>query len=522
MRLLLCAAPLALLGCESGTADRGEATAASETSTVASDHHIDPIDRNTLIRPVDAPLPNVVFILVDTLRADRLGCYGYGRQLTPTMDALAAEGVRFDRVIAAAPWTLPSIGSLITSYAPSVHKATSFRQVDGMDRGMRPVVAMLGDQFVTLAEAMQQAGYETAGFSANKFIKAKYGFGQGYELYDTHFADNTVPGKYVNAAALRWLEQRQSSDKPLFLYLHYMDVHGPYDADPRFLDPLMKEVENNPNRDPMPPRVFKRINAYIRRPPRKTSDPTRWDRLSRTYDYWRARYDAGVAEMDFYLSQLFDKLKQDGLWDNTLIVLTADHGESLGESGFWDHGYTMLQTNLHVPLIMRYPGVLPAGRSVYTTVSLMDVAPTLYEMLRVPFDQNIQGRSLVDVIAGTKPQPVTVFADAIKVGPRQLVVVDGRWKLIAMSIPNTNKIRQLLFDIEADPTEQHELSAEHPDIVKRLRDKLVQQLEVSSKLKPHVRRKTVAPTPAELKQLQAVGYTGGSDEDDQDEPAEKP
>jgi arylsulfatase A-like enzyme len=511
----------AIQGCEKQPAPAQPDAKTSAGPAVAIGELVSPAVRESLIKPPSAALPNVIVIVVDTLRADRLGCYGHPANLTPTMDQIAAEGVRFSRVIAAAPWTLPSVGSLITCYGPSVHKANSFKSVSDMDRGQVPVVAMLDDSFTTLAEVMKQAGYETGGFSANKFIKAKYGMGQGYDEYDTSYADNTVQGTLINKAATDWLKGRAASDKPFFLYLHYMDVHGPYDADSRFMDPLMQAVEANPNKRQMPEAVFGRINGYLRRPPRKTLDPSRWDRLSRYYDYWEARYDAGVAEMDFYLSELIAELKTMGVWDDAYVVLTADHGEALGEHQVWDHGYTQFQTDLHVPLIVRYPGVVPSGRVVHRTASLMDVAPTIYEQLGISFDQSVQGRSLVGHMAASDDAHAVAFADGIKVGPRWMAVVRDNWKLMVRAKADSSRVSQWLYDIEADPGEQQDLSTAHPELVAELSGLLVQYATESRALKPGVAQRTVAPTPDELRQLQGLGYTGGTDEEtdeDSDEP----
>lgn len=489
---------------------RGGASSSASSSAAA---HLD-----ALRRPADRPLPNVIFIMVDTLRADRLGSYGYRRKLTPTMDAIAAEGVRFARAIAPAPWTLPSIGSVMTCVGPAAHRANNFRVVDSMDRGRTPTVPVLDDSFVTLAEALRAAGYETAGFSANKFIKPEYGMAQGFEHFDAGFAANTVPGKLVNDAALRWLDARPDDRRPLFLYLHYMDVHGPYEAEPRFADPLLAEVDALPERRPMPPRVFARINPYLRKPPPETDDPTRWDRLRLTYDYWEARYDAGVAECDWHLGRLVEQLEQRGLWDEALVILTADHGEALGEHDWWEHGYTQFQTDLHVPLILRYPGVLPAGRVAPQTASLMGLAPTIYDLLGIPLAPNVQGVSLLGHIAGAPDVQALAFADGIKYGPRQMAVVRDNWKLMVQSIPRSGgQVRQMLFDLDADPGEMRELSASEPDRAGELLALLMDFVSECKSIRPGVEQRRVAPTPEELRALEAVGYTGSSEpEEDED------
>lgn len=481
----------------------------------------------TLVRPEGAPLPNVVFILVDTLRADRLGCYGHAGELSPTMDRIAGEGVLFERCIAPAPWTLPSVASLITCYQPPVHRCTDFRQIDAMDRGRTPVLPVLNDGFTTLAEVMLDVGYDTGGFVANKFIKKKYGFGQGYNRYETEAAANTVRGERINEAALRWLDARAAKDRPFFLYLHYMDVHGPYNAAPKFMDPLMAKVEANADKRRMGPDLFKRINSYLRRPAKNASDPTRFERLKYFREYWVARYEAGVREMDDYLAQLIAALEQRGLWDDTLVVLTADHGEALGEHGLWDHGYSVYQTDLHVPLILRWPGTLPAGLRVKKTASLLGVMPTLFDVLDLDFAQNVQGSALTPHIADLPTADTIAIGSSVKYPPQQWAIVRDNWKMIAMQ--QNPKKRQggiaLLYDLDVDPGEMSPVSSQNPEIVRALSTILQERMNASATLKPGLRPGAAVVPPDELEQLKAVGYVaGGSDEaeDDDEDEADEP
>ncbi len=517
-RGLLSAAAAVLVGLLGGCSPGADSSGTSATGPDgARIERPERLERSAFARPADQPLPNVIFILVDTLRADRLGSYGHAGKLTPVMDGIAAEGVRFSRAISPAPWTLPSIASIMTGYQATVHKASSFRKIDHMDRGIAATVAMLDDSFVTLPEIMQQAGYETAGFVANKFIKPQYGMAQGFDHYDTEFADNTVRGELLNGRALKWLASRER-DKPFFLYLHYMDVHGPYDAAPEFLDRTMAPVEARPVADltPLDDGTFNRINTYLRRPPRKSSDPTRWERLKRYREYWDARYDAGVAEMDFYLGQLVEGLKQQGAWDDAYVVLTADHGEALGERGLWDHGYSQFQTDLAVPLAIRWPGVVPGGRVAPDTASLLGLAPTIYEQLGLDFDQNVQGESLVGHMAGSADVNDYAIAEAIKVGPTQLAVVRGPWKLIAMQHQQTQQVGYALFNLDEDPGETKNLSGSNPEQRDALKEELVRFVQKSNQLKPGIKSRRAPIDPAEFEKLKAVGYVGGDEEEEDD------
>ncbi|RMF81329.1 MAG: hypothetical protein D6744_07270 [Planctomycetota bacterium] len=473
-----------------------------------------------VVRAESDPLPNIIFIMIDTLRADRLHSYGYSRQLTATMDKIAAEGVAFDRCIAVAPWTLPSIASIITGYNPCVHKAASFRQISAMDAGRTAVVPVLDDSFVTLAEELQQLGYQTAGFCANKFIKPEYGMAQGFDVFDTGFAANTVQGKHINEAALKWITESRDASRPMFLYLHYMDVHGPYDAAPRFLDPLLAEVEANPNKQPMPEELFQRINLYLRKPPANASDPQRWNRLSRFRDYWVARYDAGVWEMDYYLSQLVGKLEELGVWDDALVVLTSDHGEALGEHGLWDHGYSQFQTDIHVPLVLRWKNHLPAGQRVKATASQLGLGPTLLELLGVQPSMEVQGLSLLGHIRGDGDIETTAVVSADKISGKQFAVVRDNYKLMLIPRPpqkqpdgslSPPQVSSWLFDLDADPIEAFDLASTYPEKVRELADVVKAHIYECRVVKPELKPQTRTIGEQEIQKLEALGYTGQAD-----------
>ncbi len=482
------------------------------------------------ILPEGAASPNVIVILVDALRPDRLEAYGSRQMLSPTMDSIAAEGVTFERCIAAAPWTLPSVATLFTSYYPGVHKATSYRVVADMEEGKKAYQSVLIDEFDTLAEVMLAGGYQTAGFVAAKFLRMEYGFGQGFDHYDTSFADNTVRGELVNRALFNWLDEGRDSAQPMFLYLHYMDVHGPYNAAPRFMDPLMEQVEKNQNKQVLNPKEFQAINMYLKKPPAETSDPERYERLKGYREYWAARYDAGVAEVDFYLNQLVAGLKERGLWDDAYVILIADHGEALCEHGIWEHGYSQYQTDLHVPLVLRWPDILPAGKRVRRLASLIDLMPTLLEQLRLPRGENLQGVSLVDHLSGRLPDmPLIRFAEGTKSGPRQYAIFADTTKLILTAIPprklpdgtmSKDSVRQELFNLGTDPEEMYDVGQQYPGQVKQLAQLMGKIIEINMKTKPGVVITQKPVDQATIDQLESLGYVGTVDDEEPNEPEE--
>jgi arylsulfatase A-like enzyme len=470
------------------------------------------------ILPEGAARPNVIVVLVDALRADRLGAYGHRGSLSPTMDGLAATGVTFDYCVSAAPWTLPSVATLFTSYYPRVHGAVSYRVVADMEDGKRAEQSMLSDRFDTLAEVLRAVGYQTAGFVAAKFLRAGYGFGQGFEQYDTTFAENTVRGEVVNAALFKWLDEHRDPTRPLFLYLHYMDVHGPYNAASRFMDPLMEQVEANPNKRLLSSREFANLNRYLKQAPPDASDPGRYERLKGYREYWVARYEAGVAEMDFYLDQLIAGLKERGLWDEAYVIFMADHGEALCEHGLWEHGYSLYQTDLHVPLILRWPGVLPAGKRIRRLASLIDFMPTLLEQLRLPPGENLQGASLVDHLSETLPNTAILrFAEAVKSGSEQAAVFADSTKLVVTAQPSRPlpdgtmapaTVRRQLFNLSTDPGEQYDVSGQYATQVRELTRLLDAMIQRSLTTKPGL-VVPMKPVDAEtVKQLESLGYVG--------------
>lgn len=482
--------------------------------------------------PAGAAKPNIIFILVDTLRADRLGAYGHSGKLTPTLDAIANESIVFDRAFAPAPWTLPSVASMITSYFPRVHKCLSYREVEDMNQGKKAKVAVLQDRFQTLAEMMQTAGYDTAGFVANKFMIREFGFAQGFAHYDSSFADNTVSGDKVNHAATEWLKQRKSQ-QPLFMYLHYMDVHGPYNAAAKFMDPLMAEVEKIPadKRRTLKPHEVEKINPYLRNPPPDATDPARHERLKGYWEYWVARYEAGVREFDFYLGEMVQQLKTTGLWDNAYVIVTADHGEALCEHDYWDHGYTLMQSDLHVPLMLRWPGVLKPGTRISENVGLMDIMPTLAEQLGVPIEPLWQGESLLRVVSEIPlPRPRVLFADATKINPDlQQAAIREDWKLIRINLPERKtpagktlpaEVKRLLTNFVRDPAESTSVLASNGVTARELEEALEAQIIRNQDIQPGQAQMTTVPDDvnAKIKAVGYVGQSGGGQEPERDAP----
>lgn len=291
---------------------------------------------------------SMILITVDTLRADRLGCYGYRRIKTPHMDALAREGVLFEKAFTPVPTTLPAHGSLFMGNYPT----TTGLKSNG--------TFALEESAITLAELLKGKGYTTAAFISSYVLDSRFGLDQGFDVYDddlvTGVKDQSLMHKErraetVTHAALQWLSKEKKD--PFFLWIHYYDPHTAYD----------------------PPQPYKDV-------------------------YTHCLYDGEIAYTDSWIGVLIKKLKEMKLYDHTLLVLTGDHGEALGDHGEDTHGIFLYDATLHVPLIFRHPGLLPQNKRIGSLVRLIDIAPTLLDFSGQKIPNIMQGVSLRPLISG--------------------------------------------------------------------------------------------------------------------------
>jgi choline-sulfatase len=448
--------------------------------------------------------PNIIFILIDTLRADRTGLYGYSRDITPAIDTVAAKAVTFDRVIAQSSWTQPSVASLFCSRYPGVHKVLSLKLAQAMRRGRAERMSVFSPSFTTLAEVLRENGYETAGFIANFLMSSYYGFDQGFDLYaDMPYRNQQVgdiSGDVLNKEAITWL-QRRKTRKPFFLYMHYMDVHGPYYSRPEFHEPLFAQVEKMPTKHKLSKKQ-KEALGYLAT---KQAAPiiTKYNKLADYLEFWSAFYDAGVREVDQHIAELIADLKDMDLLDDSYVIITADHGEELQEHGYWSHGYSLHHTELHVPLIMHRPGVLPAGKRIKEMVRLIDIMPTLLDELGIPAESGMQGRSFKEIIAEDSPaQSVPAFSEAVKKTPQKKSLYLGNWKLIATPGAKTHEF----YNIADDPLEQKNIYTQYPTRVRELAGLLTEQMTQNHQLGLKTDTKEIPLTTEQYERLKSLGY----------------
>ncbi|MEL7058537.1 MAG: sulfatase [Acidobacteriota bacterium] len=363
--------------------------------------------------PESPPQPNVLLVVVDTLRADHLTTYGYARDTSPRVQSLIADqGVVVETAYAQAPWTLPSMASLLTGLPPD-----DLLDVEGRPWGVPSAARTLAERFV-------DAGWATAGFVANPTMHAGNGFAQGFEVFESapyDLASMALPADRVQAQALDWLETAPA--EPFFLYVHYLDPHDPYD-----------NAEIPDGRSPFFPDYDGPISGgdahglYLGE--LELSDP------ERDVEHLRALYDSEIRYVDRFVGELIDALGP--RLDNTLIVFTSDHGEEFYENGSFKHGETLYDELIHVPLIFRWDGELPAGRRVEGTARLLDIVPTLIEAAGLePGDADSdlasswsEGMSLLPALRGGELDERPAWARHFSAGPERVARMESGSKAI--------------------------------------------------------------------------------------------
>ncbi len=442
--------------------------------------------------PPDPP-PHVVLLLVDTLRADYLGYHGFAGEISPGLDRLAGESVVYERCFAQSPWTKPSMATLFTSLYPQVHRLTNHEGRYWGSGTPALETGVLAAQAETLAERLRAAGYATGGFIANPWMRSDYGFAQGFDHYDESGSVRWDRADSLIERARSWIDGLPPR-RPFFLYLHFMDVHAPYQAPREDFDRLVDSPSLGRARtleaSELPDEGWHNLEL---RPPWAT------DELRRELRYWRARYASGVRALDRRLERLIRDLRDRGLLDRSIVVLTSDHGEELFEHGDWSHGRTLFDHQLHVPLSIRLPGARGAGTRVGSIVELIDLMPTLLALTGAEPAPGQQGRN---VSPGAEPDEQRAsFATATQWSPGLHSIRTIRHKLLWDS-----ESRELqLFDLESDPGERHDASSANRALAAELQTRLGLHLAESiagGTLDPG----RAAIPPAVRERLEALGY----------------
>jgi arylsulfatase A-like enzyme len=448
----------------------------------------------------EAPIaPSIVVVSLDTLRADHLSVYGYARETSPVLDQFAREAVRFDQAMSQAPGTLPSHLTLLTSLFPPQFKIT---RRDGRNWNQPVTTLTLPKSVVTLAEVLRENGYRTAAFTGGGPVSARYGLGQGFDHFEIEARGRAFDKLRGSISNLDGLFENTSTPfaaaSSVFVFIHTFDIHDPYGA-PAPFDRHFTAI----NTEQLP-----RARQYLTSPAKiaRVKKPITGDDASLV----RGFYDNGIRATDAVMGTLFDALKKNGLYEDSIIVVLSDHGEEFLDHGGFGHGGRLYQEHLRVPLLVRLPGGARGGEVLQGPVGLVDVAPTLLDLAGIEIPAQFRGRSLKGLLegsdSGTWLDERRLYADIPNVRRSVRSLRIGRWKLVESPIEKTME----LYDLDTDPHEKQNLAASRTDELGKLREELSSWLIEMEE--DAVREGTLAVptgadlTPSEVERLKQLGY----------------
>jgi arylsulfatase A-like enzyme len=451
---------------------------------------------------------HLLLVSLDTLRADRLGCYGYDRDTSPVLDALAAESVLFEQVYSHSPKTASAHMSLFTSLLPSVHKVRNFSARLGLE------LTNLPSNRLTLAQILNQSGYWNAAVTSGGNIRPDMGFKRGFRGRFEGVMDDF--SNHVARSLQRW-DEALASGAPGFVFLHTYQVHGPYLPPPEFMDRFAAEPSGV---------IVDRVEALKDLPFQQ-----QWAAMNKTFQgnppFWGGRedfgpdeaaymsdlYDGEVAYTDSQLGVLLDGLRERDLLDRMIIVVLSDHGEEFYEHGDFEHDQ-LYREHLHVPLLVRLPGGRRGGTRVRGQAGLIDVMPTLLELLELPASPTMTGESLVPAITSGRTSNKPVVAERVMFQPTEysatLRTPQHTVMFVAEELGAPGELRA--YDLRADPAEVDDIFDTgdfSSQAAEALRAELVRAFSGREELDKVDSGEVIRlDDPAAVKELESLGYVG--------------
>lgn len=379
---------------------------------------------------------NFILIVIDALRYDHLGCYGYEKNTSPNIDELCEKSIIFENTIAQSTWTKPSIISLFTSKYVKLHNITRFTKnysLGGVDN-------ILPSESLTLAEILSSNGYKTKALVGSDFIQKGFGLEQGFDNYSAYLTDD-----YITLNAINWLDKLNDKEK-FFLYLHYMAPHAPYTP------PLNYKIKFKPNYTGQI--IFsEKHQEYF-----NTINMSEEDKKELV-----ARYDGEINYIDDQIGLLIKHLKERKIINKTIIIITADHGESLGENQKIGHGF-MINTVIQVPLIIFPSDLKQKKESIDNIVELIDIAPTSLAMLEIKIPESFQGTNILDNKTLNKD---VGFSEFVWSGRTSIGIRSKQYLFISLNYENFS-----LYDIKIDPYQREDLAYKESIILNNFVEKL--------------------------------------------------
>jgi arylsulfatase A-like enzyme len=400
---------------------------------------------------------NVLLIGIDTLRADHLGCYGYERSTSPNIDQLAEEGIAFETAVSQCPWTLPSFASVLTSLYPTQHGA-------GIN------MSQMGTAFPTMSGILGEEGYASGAILSSRVLSPEFGVSRGFGYYNVNMPGEKRDALKVTQLALSWLDALEG--QPFFLFVHYFDPHMPY-CPPEPYDTLFDNGERSS------------LGPCFDITPLLEDGATLGEHLAdlTTGDWGRvvSLYDGEIAFTDMAIGRLLSGLLERGLRRNTLVVLLSDHGEEFYEHGGLGHGHTLFSEVIRVPLIVSLAEVLPRQVRVKGQVRMVDVLPTVLDVLGIEREDPFEGVSLLGMVDGGRRALARegalfpahlAYSEGLRRGSERKSVSAHPWKLIY----DTETGSDLVFNLADDPEELRPVPGSLPGSVPLLKDALMRSL----------------------------------------------
>ena len=406
---------------------------------------------NAFSQTDSAQPPNIVLIVLDALRADRLGAERNGVPLMPNLERFAEESLNFTRAVSPCSWTRPAVASIFTSLYVDAHRVHYMKDPNNPESK----ADALPKTMETMASYLKEVGYATVGIQTNGNLDESFGFAEGFDTYDFQFDAR------ADWVTMRALEEMGEEKGPLFLYVHYMDPHEPYNPPERYRTMLGCPTDLNPTDTRWITQFFhcaQDMGYHMtgRKVVREVGDPSPRGKVA-----IETRYDGEVKFLDDELGKFLEQLAKK---QNTLVIITADHGEEFWDHGFLMHSLTLYEEQLHVPLVIRGPGIEP--RQAAETVQTLDILPTIADLLNLPYNLHWQGTSLFSKEHGAH---LPAYAATRSIWPSLNIRFDqvqvGDLKLILDRA--TGEVQ--LYNLDTDPLEKVNLAPDQPDHVAELR-----------------------------------------------------
>lgn len=460
------------------------------------------------------PPPLILLFSIDTLRADHLGCYGYRRPTTPFIDGFAEDGIVFLNAITQGAVTAPGHMSIFTSLMPVVHRVNN-------PHPFNESIVALADHIPTWPQLLQSRGWTAYGLHGGGPVSAQFGFDRGFEVYrdDFFFAFETDyyrPEREIDTIR-EIVRDGAREGKPLFLFLHHYLCHDPYIKSP---------PELNHRFLPEPVAGLATGRADLRRgEDGRIDEQSFWDEVDldnpEHLDHVVSLYDGSILYSDYIFGLILEVLREEGVYDRSLVILTSDHGEEFNEHGGYRH-WKLFRENLHVPLIVKFPGGDFAGRIISPSVRTVDIFPSVFEYLGLPLPPHIQGVSFLPLLTGEGDYAPEITSQALDIHspedlqPRESVRIEEDGFVYSNQLSAglwedslTKGTPEWLFEIAADPDEQNNLIETRPEVAERMRIRAAEILRENQALRDELK---IAPgesgQPGEelRRQLKSLGY----------------